>query len=93
MSDTKKTNIKKTNIKKTDNKKIKKWIAEIIEISLLLVAFGIVIEILFGSVVPYGSGIMMNLIELLSTLGDNGFIGLAVLGIVVYIFRRGKVFA
>jgi hypothetical protein len=84
---------KMRNSKKINNKKIKKWVAEIIEISLLLVAFGIVIEILFGSAVPFGSGIMMNLIVLLSTLGENGFIGLAVLGIVVYIFRRGKVFA
>ena len=84
---------KKTNIKKTNNKKAKKWIAEIIEISLLLVAFGIVIEILFGSVAPFGSGIIMNLIGLLSTLGDNGFVGLAVLGFVVYIFQRGRVFA
>ena len=93
MRDTSKTNSKKTNSKKTNIKKTKKWIAEIIEISLLLVAFGIVIEILFGSVAPFGSRIIMNLIGLLSTLGNNGFIGLVVLGIVVYIFRRGNVFA
>ncbi|MHC4205358.1 MAG: hypothetical protein ACYSTT_11965 [Planctomycetota bacterium] len=86
-------NSKKTKNIKINNKKIKKWIGEIIEISLLLVAFGIVIEILFGSVAPLGSGIMINLIEILRTLGENGFVGLAVLGIVVYIFRRGKVFA
>ena len=79
--------------KKINNKKIKKWIAEFIEISLLLVAFGIVIEILFGGIVPLGSGIMMNLMGLLSTLGDNGFIGLVALGIVIYILWRGKVFA
>lgn len=79
--------------KKKNNKKITKWIAEFIEISLLLVAFGIVIEILFGSVVPFGSGIMINLMGMLRTLGDNGFIGLAALGIVVYILRKGKVFA
>ena len=82
-----------SNSKKINSKKIKKWVAEIIEISLLLVAFGIVIEILFGGVVPFGSGIMMNLMGLLRTLGENGFIGLAALGIVVYILRRGKVFA
>ena len=87
------SNTRKTNTKKKNTKKIKKWIGEIIEISLLLVAFGIVIEILFGSVVPFGSGIMMNLMGMLSTLGDNGFIGLATLGIVVYILWRGKVFA
>lgn len=74
-------------------KKIKKWITEITEISLLLVAFGIVVEILFGSAVPFWGGIMANLIGLLSTLGENGFIGLVALGIVLYIFRRSKVFA
>jgi len=96
--DTKKANIKqvhtrKVNIKKINNKKINEWVAEIIEISLLLVAFGIVAEILFGSVVPIGSRIMTNLIGMLTTLGESGFAGLVALGIVVYIFRRGKVFA
>jgi len=74
-------------------KKIKKWVAEITEISLLLVALGIVVEILFGDAVPLFGGIMTNLMGLLSTLGENGFIGLVALGIVLYLFRRGKVFA
>lgn len=74
-------------------KKIKKWVAEITEISLLLVALGVVVEILFGDAVPLFGGIMTNLMGLLSTLGENGFIGLAALGIVLYLFRRGKVFA
>ena len=87
------SNSKKTNNKKVNSKKIKKSIGEIIEISLLLVAFGIVIEILFGGVVPMSNGILMNLIGLLNALGDNGIIGLAALGLIVYIFRKGKVFA
>ena len=96
--DTNKANIKqantrKVNIKKVNNKKIHEWIAEITEISLLLIAFGIVAEILFGGVFPIGSRIMTNLIGMLSTLGESGFAGLVALGIVVYIFRRGKVFA
>jgi hypothetical protein len=36
---------------------------------------------------------MLNLIEMIRTLGENGIIGLAVLGIVVYLFRRTKAFA
>ena len=74
-------------------KKIKKLIAEITEISLLLVAFGIVVEILFGSTVPFWGGIMTNLIGFINTLGENGFVGLAALGIVIYIFQKSKVFA
>ena len=87
------SNTKKTNTKKINNKKVKKWIAEFIEISLLLVAFGVVVEILFGGIVPLGSGIMINLMGMLGILGDNGIIGLAALGIVVYILWRNKVFA
>jgi hypothetical protein len=74
-------------------KKIKKWIAEITEISLLLVALGIVIEILFGDTMPLFGGIMTNLMGSLIALGENGFIGLVALGIVIYLFRKGKVFA
>ncbi|MHC4541372.1 MAG: hypothetical protein ACYS74_16590 [Planctomycetota bacterium] len=73
--------------------KIKKWVAEITEISLLLVAFGVVVEILFGDAVPFVGGILTNLMGLLGTLGENGLVGLVVLGIVLYLFRRGKVFA
>lgn len=78
---------------RNSTKKIKKWIAEIIEISLLLAAFGVVIEILFGDAVPLCGRVMTNLMALLGTLGENGFIGLAAVGIVVYLFWRSKVFA
>jgi len=73
--------------------KMKKSLAGMIEICLLLVALGVVVEILFGSDVPFWGGIMTNLIGLLSTLGENGFIGVVTVGIVLYLFRRGRVFA
>lgn len=90
---TKTTKTTKTNNMKFNSMMIKTWIGEIIEISLLLVAFGIIIEILFGSVAPLGSGILINLIEILRTMGENGLVGLAALGIVVYLLKRSKVFA
>ena len=77
----------------SNSKKIKKSIADITEISLLLAAFGVVVEILFGDAVPVFGGILTNLMAVLRTLGENGFIGLCALGIVVYLLRRGKVFA
>jgi len=96
--DTTKANIRqvstrKANTRKVNNKQISESVAEIIEISLLLLAFGIVAEILFGGIFPIGSRIITNLIGMLGTLGENGFTGLIALGIVVYLFRRGKVFA
>jgi len=72
---------------------IKKWLGEITEIALLLIALGIVIEILFGSAVPFFGGIVANLTTLLSTLGENGLVGLIALGIILFLFHRRKVTA
>jgi len=70
--------------------KIKKWIGEITEISLLLIAFGIVVEILFGSTAPFLGGVVNNLTGLLNTLGDNGLVGLVALGIILFLFYKRK---
>jgi hypothetical protein len=69
---------------------IKKWIGEITEIALLLIAFGIVVEILFGNTVPFFGGIVTNLMGLLNTMGENGIVGLIALGFLVYLFQRKK---
>jgi hypothetical protein len=70
--------------------KIKKWIGEITEISLLLIALGIVVEILFGSTAPFLGGVVTNLTGLLNTLGDNGLVGLIALGIILFLFYKRK---
>lgn len=98
-----KTTPKKTNVRqvstrkpdtvKVDNKQIIKSVAEVTEIALLLLAFGIVAEILFGGMLPIGSRIITNLIGSISTLGEHGFVGVVALGIVVYLFRKSKAFA
>jgi hypothetical protein len=68
---------------------LRKWLGEITEISLLLIALGIAAEILFGSAVPFfGNGIVANLTNLLKTLGDNGLVGLIALGIILFLFRK-----
>lgn len=69
-------------------KKIEKSLGEIIEISLLLIALGIVIEILFGDAVPFLGRVVWNLTELLNTLGENGFVGLIASSIIVFLFYR-----
>jgi len=67
---------------------IKRWLGEIVEIALLLVALGIVFEILFGSTVQFFGGIIPNLTVLLNTLGDNGLVGLIALSIILWLFYR-----
>ncbi len=69
---------------------IKQWIGEITEISLLLIALGIAAEILFGSAVPVFGGIVTNLTGLLSTLGENGLVGLVALVIILFLFHKRK---
>jgi hypothetical protein len=70
---------------------LKRWLGEITEISLLLIALGIAIEILFGNTVPFFGSIITNLTSLLKILGDNGLVGLIALGIILFLFRRKAV--
>jgi len=69
---------------------IKNWLGEITEIALLLVALGIVVEILFGDTVPFFGGVVANLTKLLASLGENGLVGLIALGIIVFLFHRKR---
>jgi len=71
----------------------KRWLGEITEIALLLIALGIAIEILFGDTVPFFGGIVANLTALLSTLGENGLVGLIALAIILFLFYRKKAFS
>ncbi len=71
----------------------KRWLGEITEIALLLIALGIAIEILFGNAVPFFGGIVANLTALLSTLGENGLVGLIALAIILFLFYRKKAFS
>ena len=72
---------------------VKRWLAEITEIALLLIALGVAVEILFGSAVPWFGGIVTNLTALLTTLGDNGLVGLIALGIIVWLFHKRRAIA
>ncbi|HUW19013.1 MAG TPA: hypothetical protein VMW16_06905 [Sedimentisphaerales bacterium] len=68
----------------------KRWLGEITEIALLLIALGVAVEILFGSSVIFFGSIVGNLTALLNTLGQNGLAGLFALGIIVFLFQRRR---
>jgi len=71
----------------------KRWLGEITEIALLLIALGIAVEILFGNAVPFFGGVVVNLTALIKTLGDNGLVGLIALAIILFLFYRKKAVA
>ena len=78
---------------------VKKWLGEITEIFLLLVALGIVVEILFatpgteGTGIPFFGYVVPNLTELIRSLGDSGLVGLIALAIILYLFQRRRAVA
>ena len=72
---------------------IKKWLGELTEIFLLLVALGVVMQILFGDAVFFFGGIIPNLTKLISTFGENGLVGLIALSIILWLFFRRKAVA
>ena len=70
---------------------VKRWLGEVTEIALLLIAVGIAVEILFGASVPFFGSVVANLTALLNSLGDNGLVGLIALTIILYLFNKGRI--
>lgn len=73
---------------------MKRWLGEITEIALLLVALGVAFEILLGPGFLLGApGIVANLTVLIGSLGlgENGLVGLIALSIIVWLFYRKRV--
>ena len=69
--------------------RVKRWVGQITELGLLLVALGIVLQILFGATVAFITGdIVGNLITLITALGDNGVVGLIALAIILWLFSK-----
>jgi len=68
---------------------VKNWLKQITEVGLLLIAAAVVLEVIFGSAVPYiGIGILDNLITLTAKLGQDGLVGLISIGIIVWLYLR-----
>ena len=69
----------------------KRWISQIIEVGLLLIALGVVLQVLFGMQVEFFSTVTQNLMSLVNQLGDNGLVGLIALAIILWLFRKAEV--
>jgi len=67
----------------------KTWLRQLTEVGLLLVALGIVLQLLFGKAVAFLTGdIVNNLIVLIKALGDQGVVGLIALAIILWLFAK-----
>lgn len=68
--------------------KAKAWIVKITELGLLLVALGVVLQMLFGPNIAFVGDVVGNLIKLVNALGSNGVVGLVAIAIILYLFNR-----
>ena len=68
---------------------LKSWLKEIAEVGLLLIAAGVVLELIFGSAVPFiGIGILDNITALTAQLGSDGVVGLLTVAIILWLWQR-----
>tara|TARA_B100000686_G_C16644473_1_gene892003 strand:+ start:223 stop:444 length:222 start_codon:yes stop_codon:yes gene_type:complete len=68
---------------------LKSWLKEIAEVGLLLIAAGVVLELIFGSTVPFiGIGILDNITALTAQLGSDGVVGLLTVAIILWLWQR-----
>ena len=65
------------------------WVKGIAQISVLLIALGVVWQVLFGEAVPFiGGDIVGNISGLVAQLGSGGLVGLITVGILLWLFRH-----
>ena len=56
---------------------VKAWLGRMVEFGLLLLALGILLQLLFGpSAILLTGNVVGNMIELIEALGDRAFVGL-----------------
>ena len=68
---------------------VKSWLKQIPEVGLLLIAAAVVLEVIFGSAVPFlGIGMLDNIITLTAKLGQDGLIGIIAIGIIIWLYLR-----
>ena len=68
---------------------VKGWARELVDIMLLFIALGVLVQIIFGTDnTSYFGKITGNLMNFVTQLGSNGFVGLIALLIIISIFTK-----
>ena len=64
-------------------------ISQIVVLGIKLIAAGVVLQILFGSAVPFlGIDILANVIKFIGALGSQGLVGLVALAVLFWSFDK-----
>ena len=66
----------------------KMWIGGLTDIGLMLLALAIVAALLVGGTLPFFSGVVSNIVEMVADLGKNGLVGLIAVVIILWLFSK-----
>ena len=68
---------------------VKNWLRQIAEVGLTLIAAAAVLEIIFGSGIPFiGVSILGNITALSAQLGEQGLVGIIALAVIIWLYNR-----
>jgi len=68
--------------------KVKSGLVQVVELGLLLIALGIVLQVLIGGKLAFIGDVVTNLLSLIKALGDQGLVGLIAIGIIMWLFSK-----
>ena len=84
-------NLKREEIMKEVFSQLQDWIKLVSQVGIGLIALGVIVEIVFGKGAIFGASVIANLSEIVSDIGgENGFIGLVAILLIMGIFQRMK---
>ncbi len=67
----------------------KNFLKEVVDIGLLLIAVAVILQVIFGSAIPFvGGDVVGNLLGIVTTLGDGGLVGLIAVAIIIYLINK-----
>ena len=67
---------------------VKNWLRGAIDLALVVIALGVVLQILFGKLVFINNDVTANLIALINQFSGAGLVGAIAAGIVYYLIRK-----
>jgi|TARA_X000001036_G_C20552760_1_gene755088 hypothetical protein len=63
-------------------------VSQLTNLAVALVGLGVAAAVVFGSSLPFVDGVLGNLLGLVNELGENGIVGLVVLGVLMSLYSR-----
>jgi len=74
----------------------KRFLGEVVDIGLSLIAVAVVLQVVFGQAIPFlggdvlGGGVVTNLLDIITRLGDQGLVGLIAVTIILYLINKNS---